>query len=469
MKQKMIALMLVTLFTLSIIPMYGQGDNPVDMRMRILGEPSYSDDAIVAGVIHNVTLNLTTPSEDIDILMYASEADLLNNPNITNTYRWTYSAGMWSDALYGQFIESTSGIYGLQYSFHIGLNANATVGNWVMSVKVDGTEEINRTVSVSEPVKGLATIGPINFYVDLEPYRTGFWSSWDSEDPSNSTAIRFRNSGNVPLEIDVEYNIYDSYFTTTNSTGVLHVGEERWAYLSFQADPWSPGNFKVNGRIRGTPVNVMSSPATVSLEQAVGTDINVDLSIARPGYEIFQIPGFVVQYKARVTANYTDEVRLDMYFTGYNPSTVTPEAVDLTLQEMRIGGTVVTGPVSVTVNNQTETHMVLIVNCSVPPAKGKPSLRAYLNFDVENQATGDSGRFTTTFVVLAKEEATVQDDEFTIGPLNIYSLGFLVVIFAAIIFFLMLYNKKLFEERLIREEEKKKSGKQTANRRKKRK
>lgn len=472
MERKFMAILISSFFIVSVLPGFSQAQVIDDVQIKMAGEVLRQRDGMdimVGGVLHNLTIQLNAPADNITIKAYSSVPVSPTPPigNISNIYHWSYSNSTWNDHLYTDFINpDLSTIYGNSYSFFLGTVANATPGQWVLSILVDGTEEWNETFILEEPRSGIAFSGP-NFYFNIAPYITGFIDSWAPDDPRNSSYFTTTNSGNVPMDFTISYDDYDSLFTTTNSTGISHVQEERIHHIQFQAEKWSPREFTVKGRVHGEP-KMLVTPAMISFILAPESAFNVIVKVARPGYDIFQMNGLVVQYKSRIVANYNDELELDMYLTGTKDSHLSLNLTKLTLVELFSEGVEVSQPVYVQVMNDTEVQVIAKINCSYAPPRGQPSMLTYAKFIAETDDFSTTGDFTTTIVVKAKTFLE-PDDDIGLGPLNLAAI-ILIVIGMVSLFTLMVYSdrktKAAQKEKEEKEIEEKKGGKRRRRKKK---
>ncbi len=456
--KKPLAIILSLLFLISIIPTFAEAQLVDSVELRISGEVLRQRDGMditVAGVLHNLTIELNSPANTIDVYAYSIKH---NNTDITNYYHWSYNNSIWTDHLYTDFINSDlSSVYENTYCFYLGMIGNATPGQWILSIIVDdqAIQEWNETFIVEAPVSGIAFSGP-NFYFNVSPFQTDSIDSYMQDDPQNTTYFTTKNSGNVPMDFDISYDDYDELFTTTNSTGISHLGEERVHHIAFRAEKWSPREFTVKGRIHGEP-KMLVTPTMISFILAPESAFNVIVKVARPGYDIFQMSGLVVQYKSRLIADYNDELGLDLYLTGTKDSHLSTEVDKLSLVNILQNDIEVTQPVYAQVSSDTETHMLVTINCSIAPPRGQPSMLAYVNFMAETDDFANSGQFTTTIVVKAKTFLEEEEDV-GLGPMNILAIS-LIIVGIVLAFLIMAYQGHKSEKERKRKEEEEKAEK----------
>ncbi len=462
MDKKCLAIVISLFFIISIFPAFAEAQAVDSVQFCMAGENLRQRDGmdlIVAGIPHNLTIELNAPTDSITVLAQSSSD--YPAANMTNTYNWSYEGTEWQDNLYTYFIDKNdSKRYGNTFCFNLGIINNATQGEWELTILVDGQKEWNESFIVEEPRASISFSGP-NFYFNIEPYLTGFTDSYAPGDPANRSYFTTKNSGNVPLYFDISYDKYDNLFTTTNSSGLRHLGEEMTHYISFQAEKWSPRQFTVKGRVHGEP-QMLVTPAMVSFILAPEAAFNVIVKVARPGFDIFQMSGLVVQYKSRLIAYYYDELQLDLYLTGTKNSHLSIDVEDLSLVSLLKEGLEISQPVSIQVNDETEIHIVATVNCSKAPPRGQPSMLTYVKYTAETDDFLDSGEFTTTIVVKAKTIAE-DDDDIGLGPINKTVLLIIGLVLLLITIFMLAYHQKTKKERerekKEKEETEKKKGK----------
>ncbi len=527
--KRSMAVILSLIFIMSIVPTFAEAQVVDSVDIRIPGRDQ-GGMKIVAGVLHNLSVELNSPVNSVDIyahsvenldyqiinvteslvgviddttysgnlkfkdivgeavlesngnLIPATEYTITNETgqisilpstyialnldqglnisystlrNMTNYYHWSYNNSVWTDNLGLDLINTgLSEIYGNTYCFYIGMIGNATPGHWSLSIITDGqTDQAwDGTLQVEAPVSGIAFSGP-NFYFNVPPFETDSINTYVPDNPRNTTYFTTTNSGNVPMDFQITYDDFNDRFSTTNSTGVTYPFEKRTHHISFQADAWSPREFKVKGRIHGEP-KMLVNPSMISFILAPESAFNVIVTVARPGFEIFQMPGLVVQYNERILANYNDELALDLYITGTKNSHLSTEGDKLTLLNIQQDGIIMSQPVYIQVSEETETHLIVNVNCSIAPPRGKLSMMAYVNFVAETDDFVSSGNFTTTIVVKAKSFLEEEEDT-GLGSMNILAIILIIAGIALAFLSMAYYKRKEEKERKIKEEKEK--------------
>jgi len=399
---------------------------------------------IVAGIMHNITISLSQASVNLTLKAYfAGSFTIANN---TNNYSWSYSSGVWTDDLYGYYLKNESAKFGDVYCFNIALDSTATPGNWHYVTIVDGLEVSNSLIQVEMPVAGISMSSP-TFYFHVVPYGTGYISSWKSDEPVNSTFLTTKNIGNVPLTFSITYETMNSLFVTSNSTGTYYPTksneEGRTHYISFQAQSWSPRQFTVKGKVHGEPQLIMT-PNTVTTIVAAQTTFDVVVTVARPGYQIYQMDGVTVQYKSFYSSAYKQKISLDMYLTGNKSVYLNQDMQNLTFNNYYNMAQESSDDILFVLREDLEQQVMVNITCSSAPPWKQPSMITYANFNLNLADNTGTGRFTSNIVVSAAAE---EENKFPVST-NVFVVIILVIVFVAIAAFMFrAYRKTEGEKR----------------------
>lgn len=449
MRCKFVSLLLVLIFVSLALPFNSDAQVTSPTITVMMG--GLNQETIVAGIIHNITLGLTHASTDVVLKAYFSGSFTIANS--TNNYSWSYSSGVWTDDLYGYYIKNESARYGDDYCFNIALDAKAIEGNWRFVALADGVEVINSLILVEKPIAGISMSSP-TFYFHVVPYGTGFISSWKPDDLANSTYISTKNIGNVPMTFSITYETMNSLFTTSNSTGTYYPTQSNEVgkihYISFQAQGWSPRKFNVKGLIRGEP-QLLMTPDTVTTIVAPQTTFDVVVTVARPGYQIYQMDGVTVQYKSFYSSAYKQKLSLDLYFTGSNKSVyLNQDMQNLTFNNYYNQALESNDDLLLVLREDIEQQVIVNITCSSAPPWKQPSMITYANFNLNLADNTGTGKFTSNIVVSSSGE---EDNEFPVST-NVFVVIVLVVVFVVIATFMFRTYKKTEEEKRKELEEK---------------
>jgi len=396
---------------------------------------------IVAGIIHNITITLSQPSDNLTLR--ASPSLGFVKGNFTNNYSWSYSSGLWADDLYGYYIKNGSARYENSYCFNIAVDASCVFGNWNFVVLVDDVI-VGTHVKQVEVARSSLTMSAPKFYFNLMPYGTGYISSWKPDNVSQSESLSTSNSGNVALTIRFTFESMQTYgtsisFGATNSTGTSLPGAARTHYIDFQAQQWSPREFTVKGYVSGEP-QLLVTPNTVSTNTTVRQTFDIVVTVARPGYSIFQMDNVVVQYKKFYNAPYKESLSLDMYLTGNKSVYMGNEMMNLKFNHFQYMGNTTKEDLLLVLKDDVEFNVIANITCSTPP----PTL-SLANFTfklADNTATGK----LTTNVIVKTSSITEKENELPVSA-SMLIIAILVIVFVIIGLLLFRVYAKTKEER----------------------
>ncbi len=394
MRVQFVAFFLVVAMLLITIPP-GTEAQVLDSVTYLMGEVPQGK--IVGGIVHNVTIRLTQPAANITLRAYLEAGFTVSN--YSTNYSWTYASGTWTDDLYDYYVQPESNTYGNYYCFHIAVDSNVYPGTWRWIVDVDGTEEYNQPMLVEIPVAGIRMSSP-TFYPNIYPFGEGYYNSSYSEGVNYSKSVRTENIGNVPLDLTINYNRLNGLFETSNCTETFFPGEMRYHVVEFQAQSWSPRKFTVKGLIKGVPQLVMT-PDTISCIVAPQITFDVVVTVARQGYEVYQMEGVTVQYKEFYTSIYNDDLTLDMYLSGNRSVYLSGDMDRLTMNFIEFEDEEYTEPLLLELSDEYELHVLVNITCSESPEENQASILTHANFDLELEYNSAMGRFGSTVVVSA--------------------------------------------------------------------
>jgi len=363
-----------------------------DLTISIPGEKEiFNDDmpVIVRGLIHNISFFVSPLSGNITLRMYYSSSTTQDEESF---YQWSYNtvAGVWSDDLYGRFIDIDNCSATVDsLSFHVGLATSSSLGAWTLVVIDDGVASLNTTVYVVDYTVGLA-VQSVNTVFVISPFTT--------ENKTAEYHVRVENKGNIPLKLSVLFGEYQTLFSVSNISEPLHVGEKRDLYVTLNAIPWSPRVVSnITGIIHPAVPEYLISSQGVSLTSTADQTFNLAIKVVREGYNLVMLGDTAVEYRDSITADYKSEVPVDLYLSSVNSTgsaelKITSELLDIlsiTVDNESSGTNM-----SLEVNDERERHVVITAR----PAS--PSTTAYLYYDIRDSLTGNRTVLKTEVVVL---------------------------------------------------------------------
>lgn len=328
--QTVITILFALFLFIPLNPIMSYGENRADGDISITinlpdHEPVLNDGrpVMITGIINILNISFGGSYSSVNLTLYP-ENDLDEVKNRTNYYQWNFSEGDFSGRYDGEFIHEDMCGYGSDWvRFASGPYVLASEGEWILGIESDvgNTEKV---VLFDSTRRNLGVSAP-DFYFTTEPY-----SGEDYNSSSNRNYILTRNNGNIPLKLDFRYDKYPEYITTTNTSGLLDIGEERYHHLSFQTPRWGPDKVEITGTIRARPSYIIN-PATITLLPELEQTFSLTLEIRRAGFRLLDLGDVKIQYKESVNLKYDKTTYIDFYFTGWKKVDITPsnESIEL--------------------------------------------------------------------------------------------------------------------------------------------
>ncbi len=426
---------------LSAMPV--RADSAVEWVMFIPGEnPRYdeSNNAImVSGIEHNLTFYIGN-SDAVTVSLRSS--DIVGEENYTNSYLWKYSEGVFSDVLYGAYINlSSSSVFSDKIAFHIGVHAKAKEGTWRLLVErtVGGIQDTiideNVILEKADPRLGLST--PL-FEFRVEPFESG------DRIPPTVKDYRFTttNAGNVPLWLVSDYSKMGEIFYTTNMSIVLHPGDSVKHAIYLTSLPWSPQVFTVEEYVRGTAMHMITADM-VSFIPSFRTVVKINVKVVRQGFNILDIGPAKLQYeKGPKVADFDDVLDLRLFLSGDADTYLTISVNRLEMLSVYSEGvwhnnSDTSQTLNFQLSNDSDEIEVLIrIRCY------REDTSARVSYYLSSEGKSDSA-YTDIVVGKAPYVPPPPDEK---NGINMIALIGVIIVMAFVGLFLVYYTKKIKEE-----------------------
>lgn len=346
---------------------------------------------LVAGIWHDLTLNLESPTQNHLTL----EASSLYSGSgyMTSHYLWERDEAndTWSDPLYGFFVEpDLSRSEGQTLTFRLGVDATATAGKWELKVNQDGAAVGQRQFEVQDPVLGYG-LSSADFNFRTEPFKE---AEFDSEDLGQY--LRVANHGNVPLRMSVSFDKLQSRISLTNPSDIVHVNDGRKYFIRIDLDPRPPQIIQVKGISRVELTHLIPSPGASRIIPAVEEEFGLRVIIGRSGYAVRTVGEVIFQTLDSLTAAYGSLVTWQVFLTGDEQVSLDVEVVDAQLIGVLGGDEILSLPAILNPTPNAELPLTLQVLTVVP------STAAEVIFTLTLVETGEVTVYKTTITVGAK-------------------------------------------------------------------
>ena len=203
----------------------------------------------------------------------------MTHPDASQNYVWTYEDGWEGDLNYID-LENTS-YDGDSWAINIAIHGDEPTGDWILQI-----DEQNFEIEVVEPDTSFSVSGDIHFY--LEPYQ--------EEAYSDEGSVTFRNTGNVPMKIEVIYE--DDDLVHDSSKDVFYPDES--GQIVFQYISSTGGLIKFAPSVSVEPFSIgavsLVGEGNVAVISQGAVGLNFGVTVGYRGYEQAQADNFEVQY-----------------------------------------------------------------------------------------------------------------------------------------------------------------------------
>jgi hypothetical protein len=222
----------------------------------------YEKPVIVAGIWHytNITVE-NQESQELKLILYQGTlVPAIGERDERNYYEWNYNEQnkQWTDVNeYGgyTYIKNSSSIKrDSTYSFCIGIKDTlpSTVfyhENWTLEIYLDENKIQSQGVIVEKPTAALARSHASIIEFNIDPFTKM------SVNASDDDYFILENTGNVPLDITIDFGLYNDYIKTTGFNKTLSSGTLSTHRIAVNSESWKPGIREIIGTITGTLSN----------------------------------------------------------------------------------------------------------------------------------------------------------------------------------------------------------------------
>lgn len=384
---------------------------------------------MITGVINVIDVSYTGEGS-VSLTMYHGETEP-DDKTKENYYQWGYD-GDGFYCLYGDFIDlEKSSIQDNKLSLHAGTIVTAELGLWTAIVV--GTETETYQIEMDIPKAGIGLSAP-DYFFSTSPFSGEYFYSSDRRQH-----FRTINNGNIPMRLEVDYDIMGEYISTTNTTGVLDMGEERYHHLTFATPIWGPRRVEISASVRGVPHIEPITPATIQLIQLPQFTFSVTIEIVRPGFRLLELGDVIVQYRPEASVGFLNTTTLELYMSGDTRVSLTTSTSRLSLES--------------TVFNEQERGS----SFNVPLASDREDLITYTVKGIEANAVGEltyilqwgnhTEHITTEVTTGPAPEGYTEDD----SSRNIIGLAFVILTIVVALLLLVIFSRKKRPEETAKE------------------
>jgi hypothetical protein len=326
----------------------------------------YDKPVLIQGIWHYVNITLNSEISELTIVFYYGETPLdSDDRNETNYYMWKYDHGSWQDLQHNsKYINESYCHYDAEfYSFYIGIDQYANLGNWTLKLLAYDEQLFSQQIYVDNAVTSIV-LKSIPVIIEVEPFTEDYYIS--------NEKFTVENKGNVPLRLSVSYGKYKNIFSTIDFIEILKSNEMRkYSILLHSRSTWKPGILTIKAgeaSVRGHVQNIIPPKEFVNLIGSnVSNGLPINIFVGRSGFTLESLVGDITfQYVKNLNIYYNDVKDIFTYISGNGDVTVNITGKNLDIIKIFSRGVEVTAPFTVKSINTSEYPIAVRVRSIMP-------------------------------------------------------------------------------------------------------
>jgi hypothetical protein len=418
-------LSVLILFSISIlIPVLSiaSEEQSVDVSLALIkNQPRYHNGLpiMVAGLWHMVNISFENIFEDdtFRLRLYFDD-DLPIQRNKSNYYEWSYdtvngfdwdhqypyiSSYIDEDACYTS--ESAIGFcVGIKDSLP---NEVFYRENWTIEIYLDQNQVYSEMFILEKPTKGFAkTHGDrIDFRVD--PFK--------EIEIQASDYIILKNTGNVPLAIDIDYTEMNEYITFESFDEQLLPQEKGTYEIVLTSESWQPQFISQSGLATASvPLSYLiieeaNTSSSIYLQSSLVLDVpTMQVFVGHSMYQLdmFGDTSLSYQYKKSISMQEGEINQLHVYISGNGSASlsISSRNENITILDVRLNDKEMTSPVSI-ISTETSEQIVSITVKAV-----SENHHGYIDYILEN---AEELEMFSTNILVGPPESNPADSDLT--------------------------------------------------------
>jgi len=323
-------------FVIGLLPFFSSisADDTASMEIHIIGEKTqtrFGNPVIVAGIWHHI--NVTLEDQDFQKLSLkffnGNSIPTEGERDATNYYEWKYDENiqaLWKDEmgyegrsyLNNESCQKSNDVY----SFCIGIKDTFPEityyhENWTLDVYKDENKLFSKSIVVEKPTVGLAKSHADLIKFNVAPFTETVVAGDDS--------FKIENTGNIPLNISIDYEADDDIIEVTDSNIILSPYSGSLHDVTLHSKSWKPGIIEIEGIISGKILgSYIITTANFTLASAPGiSSADLKIFVGHSNYEIYEMPESIVfQYEKNLEMNEGETKDITVYISGSGVATL---------------------------------------------------------------------------------------------------------------------------------------------------
>ena len=368
----------------------------VDVKISVMGNKElnkFGRKVFIMGVWNWVNLSFRSNTDRIEIALYKGDSIPVNK-NSNNYYSWSYDNGWNSLSIYngnGYLDKENCKKVGNNFSFRVTTDSlvKEDFDNWTLSVNND---EMKIPVILESPIRDLA-VTSADYNLRVDPFQEDIIYV-----DHNFITI---NNGNLPIRVNVSYDMFGDRITTSNMEKLLYPNETLEHSIKIKTLSWRPGRIQIKGAIEGlVPSSIIpsfiESQPTIQLNTAYMASPFpfIMLVVGHSNYEIKEIKNsdITFQYKKEIKMSYGEIENITYYLCGNGEINMSIYGENITILNIKIGNNTVENisKFNVQSTNRSEVPITIQLDATRPNTTGYVFYTIWFNNHVYNYSTAIS-------------------------------------------------------------------------------
>lgn len=425
-------------------------DENIDISLQIPNEDEQTYDGkfvLISGVWHYLNVTIANNPEEIKIVLYKGNTTPTDK-NFENYYEWKYIKNnpvQWQDLIkynnYSYIKSEKCKKTNNQYSFYLGIsnylpNIPYYQENWTLEVFNNGEKLHSEIIFVQTPTFGLANSHGGTIIFNVDPFT-------EMDSPASDYFI-LKNTGNVPLDISVNYPKFSEFMEFTKYTETISVSEKAEYHLLVHSKSWQPQRISDEGEGYGGIPNdliIDDSKAMVILQTQLGITIPVlYVYVGHSQYELVEIKdaGISFQYQRNIAMHEGEIEDLQVFISGNGEAIldIWSDEKNVSIQKITTKNGQVTSPLTITSTDKEEYTITVRVEAIRENHIGK----IFYNLDTG----GNSQTFTTTIEVGPPIPINEQIINYSTSSMMFVVIGIIIVVVIYIVVSQIKYKRRKY-------------------------
>lgn len=337
---KNITILLLFILSSTFICFPAYADESVSLNIHIIGQPEQFENdkpKVVAGLWHEMTFEgISSHKNELILTVYQGDVEP-EEKTVKNFYEWTYVSSVtesWEKTTtYGNKTINPSRclLTSDEVRFCIGIPDYLNDGifhreEWTIELSSLDTTLFKDSFYLEKPTRGFAKSHGDYISFSVDPFTI---MNIDAK-----SYFTLKNTGNVPLNITIDYNALDDHLIYTESSKQISAFEKQNYKVAINSLSWRPQRIQQYGTATATVSNYYLldqdvSGTAISLQTALVIDSpKINIFVGHNSYELTTLDestGLSFQHQRMVSMQEGETKTINSYLSGEGTATISIE------------------------------------------------------------------------------------------------------------------------------------------------